>query len=152
MAPHQSRSSKPATPLEIVGFSSHVVSSESLGDEVERVSHTAGSERQRDLLTKTTPQAYVCCPPVSRRLGLVDEGDTAGGDVVNTKSLRVRRQPYSGCPPVSRRLGLVDEGDGGAGDVVNTKSLRVRRQPYSGCLVHEEGLEPPHLAVPEPKS
>jgi hypothetical protein len=47
--------------------------------------------------------------------------------------------------------GLAHEGDGEAGDVVTPSPSECTETP-EGFPVNEEGLEPPHLAVPEPKS
>jgi hypothetical protein len=77
--------------------------------------------------------------PAARRSlveGLAHEGDAAGAHVLL---------------PVSRRLGLAHEGDAAGGDEVTLSPYECTAGPL-GQRVHEEGLEPPHLAVPEPKS
>jgi hypothetical protein len=47
--------------------------------------------------------------------------------------------------------GLVHEDDAAGGGEVTPSPAECTETP-AGFPVHEEGLEPPHLAVPEPKS
>ena len=123
------------------------------------------------MLTKATPlggdvvntkslRVHAKGPFAVHEEGLAHEGDAEGGDVVTPSPAEcmhrsvvcfwvgTQSQGWGRSPrrPVHEE-GLADEG----GDVV-TLSTSERTETPQGFPVHEEGLEPPHLAVPEPKS